>query len=345
MKPPYHFLVALSLCAFTHSVTAAEPYTPYQLIHEIPVGGEGGWDYLSVDAAAHRLYVSHATKVVVIDLTTDKVVGEIEDTPGVHGIAIAPDLSRAFCSNGKEGKVSVVDTSTLKTLSKVTTGQNPDAILFEPAHHEVYAFNGRGRSATVFEASSGKVTATIPLDGKPEFAAVDPAAGMVFDNLEDKSSVVAIDSAQHTVAKTWPVAPGEEPSGLAIDREHHRLFIGCGNELMLMMDSTTGQVVATVPIDKGVDATWFDEGTQLAFSSCGSGTVTIAHEDSPSTLTVVQKLATAPGARTMALDPSTHKIYLATAQYLPSNAGSAATGKRRQIAPGSFKILVYGTTK
>jgi len=184
----------------------------------------------------------------------------------------------------------------------------------------------------VFEASSGKVTATIPLAGKPEFAAVDSASGQVYDNIEDQNSVVVIDSAQHTITHTWPVAPGEEPSGLAMDRAHHRLFIGCGNELMVMMDSVTGKVIGSVPIDKGVDATWFDEGSQLAFASCGAGTVTIAHEDSPESLKVVQKLTTAPGARTMALDPSTHKIYLATAEYLPQAPGNA--NKRRQVAPG-----------
>ncbi len=310
----------------------------YHFLKEIPVGGDGGWDYLSVDPAAHRLYVSHTTQVVVIDLAKDAVVGEIADTPGVHGLAVAPALGRGFASNGRANNVSIVDLATLKTLAKVDTGANPDCILYEPGQNEVYAFNGRGQSATVFAAAAGKVLATIPLGGKPEFAQADPEAGRVFDNLEDKSEVVAIDTKTHAVVSRWPIAPGEEASGMAIDLAHHRLFLGCGNRKMVMVDSATGKVVADVPIGQGVDANAFDPGTQLAFASCGDGTVTIAHEDSPDRLTVVQTLKTERGARTMTLDPTTHRIYLATARF-----EAPAEGQRRgRVVPGSFKILVYG---
>jgi DNA-binding beta-propeller fold protein YncE len=318
---------------------------PYRFLKEIPVGGDGGWDYASVEAASRRLYVTHATKVVVVDLDQDTVVGEITDTPGVHGFALAPDLNRGFSSNGGESKVSIVDLKTLATLAKMDTGRNPDAILYEPGQREVYAFNGRGSSATVFEANSGKVVATIKLPGKPEFAVCDEKAGRVFNNIEDQSVVVAIDTKTHEVVNTWPIAPGAEASGMAFDAAHHRLFLGCSNKLMVMMDSTSGKVVATVPIGDRVDANAFDPETQLAFSSNGEGTVTVAHEDSPEKLTVVQTLKTERGARTMTLDPKTHRIYLASAKYAVQPEPAAGGRVRPQILPGSFKVLVYGMEK
>jgi YVTN family beta-propeller protein len=236
---------------------------------------------------------------------------------------------------------------TLQTFSKVDTGTNPDAIFFEPGQNEVYAFNGRSQSATVIDAKSDKVVATIPLGGKPEFAEADPVAGRMYNNLEDKNEVVAIDTRTHAVVNTWPIAPGEEASGIAIDLKNHRLFLGCGgSKTMVMMDSANGKVLATVPIGEGVDGSAFDPGTQLAFSSCGqSATVTIAHEDGDK-LTVVQTLKTERGARTMALDPKTHKIYLPSAQFEPQP--EPAAGERRQrpkMVPGTFKILVYGMEK
>lgn len=320
---------------------------PYHFLKEIAVGGEGGWDYLSVDAAAHRLYVTHGTKIVVIDTGTDAVVGEIDDTPGVHGFAIAPDLQRGFSSNGREAMAGIVDLKTLKTLSKVATGENPDAIIYASGQHEGYTFNGRAQSSTVFDANTGAVMAMIALPGKPEFAAYDPGAGLVYDNIEDKSEVVEIDAKSHQIVNTWPIAPGASASGLAIDAAHHRLFIGCHNRLMVMMDSTNGKVLATVPIGQGVDANAFDPGSQFAFSSNGDGTLTVAHEEAPDKLTVVQDLKTQQGARTMALDPLTHKVYLATAQFeapaAPApGAPAAPPPSRPKMVPGTFKILVYG---
>ena len=327
-------LIALALLA-TASVRGAD----YHLLKEIPVGGDGGWDYLSVDESARRLYVSHATKVVVIDVDKNLVVGEITNTPGVHGLAVASDLGRGFVSCGREDKAAIVDLKTLETLSKVETGKNPDGMLYDPAQQEIYMFNGRGESATVIDAKAGKVIATIALGGKPEFAAVDTKAGRVFNNLEDKSEVVAIDTKTHTVTNRWPIAPGEGASGMAFDAKNHRLFLGCGNKLMVMMDSTSGKVVGSVPIGEGVDANSFDPATQLAFASCGDGTVTIAHEDAPDKLTVVQTLKTARGARTMTIDPKTHRIYLGAAEY----EGAPAAGQRRpKMVAGSFKILVFG---
>ena len=314
---------------------------PYKRIKEIMVGGEGGWDYLNVDSAAHRLYVSHATKAVVIDTSTDAVIGEIADTPGIHG-AIAATPGRIFTSNGRGNNASIVDAKTFQTLSKVETEGNPDYIMFEPKQKEVYTFNGRGSSATVIDAASGKVTATIPLGGKPEAGQPYVAAGRVYVNIEDKNNVAVIDIATHKVVANWPIAPGEEASGLAIDPKNHRLFIGASNKLMLMMDSTNGKIVAQVPIGVGVDSTWFDPSTGNAFSSCSDGTVTIAHEDSPTKLTVVQTLKTAPGSRTMALDSATHRIYVASAKFGPPPSDAPPGRGRATIIPNSMTVLVYG---
>lgn len=302
----------------------------------IEIGGEGGWDILKVDPEARRLYVSHSTKVEVVDLDKEAVIGQIDDTPGVHDIAVAPKLSRAFTTNGRENKVSVVDLKTFKTLQKVDTGENPDVILFDDASGEVYAFNGHGNSVTVIDAATAKVIATIALPGKPEFAVSDPAAGRIYCNLEDASKVAAIDTKTHAVAAVWPAAPGESPSGLAIDREHGRLFLGCDNQMMVMMSSKTGEVLSKTPIGKGIDGTGFDPNLGLAFASSGEGALWIAREDPAGTLSPVQTLPTQKGARTMALDPTTHRVYLPTAEFEP-----AAPGERRPRAKaGTFKILV-----
>jgi DNA-binding beta-propeller fold protein YncE len=320
-------IVTLSLLLISSRMPCLAADVPYHFIKEIPVAGKAQWDYLKVDPEAHRLYLSHGSRVEVIDLDKGAVIGAIEDTPGVHGIALAPKLGRAFTSNGQENKASIVDLKTLKTLTKVTTGANPDSILYEPVQNEVYTFNGKGKSATVFDPESGKVIASIDLGGKPESAASDGQAGRIYVNIEDKSQVAVIDMKTHKVVTSWPIAPGETASGMAIDLEHHRLFLGCDNKKMVMMDSLTGKVVTTVPIGAGVDANAFDPGTQLAFSSNGEdGNTTIAKEINPDKLTVVQVLKTAVGARTMTLDPQTHLIYL-------------------PAPTPSFRVLVYGMDK
>ena len=328
------------------SLAAQSKAPSYHPGKTIEIGTEGGWDYASVDPEAHRLYVTHGTQVVVIDTTTDKVVGTIADTPGVHGFAIAHDLGKGFASNGRENKVSIVDLKTLATTSKVETGENPDAIMYEPGKQEVYAFNGRGKSATVIDAKTGKVVATIPLDGKPEFAQTDSKAGKVFVNIEDKNTIAVIDTASHQVTATWPIAPGEEASGMAIDLAHHRLFIGCSNKLMEMIDNTSGKVAGRVPIESGVDANAFDPQTLFAFSSNGAGTITVAHEDSPDKLTVVQTIKTQRGVRTMTIDPGTHKLYAAAVEYEPApppaaGAPAGTPAARPKAVAGSFKVLVF----
>ena len=344
-KPCLLVSLTLGLLAFgLASVSAADG--PYHLLKEIPVGGDGGWDYLTVDSASHRLYVSHGNVVVAIDTAKDTVVGQVEDTAGVHGFAVAPKLGRGFSSNGRANSVSIVDLATLKTLSTVAVGQNPDWIMFESGRGEVYTFNGRSSDSSVIAADTGKVIATIALGGKPETAMADPSINRIFDNIEDKNEVVAIDTMSHAVVSRWSIAPNAAASGMAIDLAHKRLFLGCGDSnTMVMMDYTTGRITASVPIGEGVDATSFDPATQLAFSSSGgSGTVTIAHEDSPDKLTLVQTLTTEPRARTMTIDPATHKIYLSSAKYAAATPAGGARG-RPQMVPGSFRVLVYGMDK
>jgi YVTN family beta-propeller protein len=315
----------------------------YQSAGQIPIGGEGGWDILTIDSAASRLYLSHATKVVVVDLNKNAVIGEVADTPGVHAFVAVPELQRGFSSNGKESKSSVVDLTTLKTISKIDTGSNPDAIVYESRHGEVYIFNHTGNSVTVINAKAGTVSATIPLGGNPEFAAVDETAGRIYCNIEDKSEVAVIDADKHEVVAHWSLAPGEEPSGIALDAAHHRLFSGCHNKMMVMLDTESGKVVGNVPIGAGVDGCAFDDSTRLVFASCGDGTMTIAKEETPTKLTVAQVLKTQRGARTMALDPKTHRIYLPTAQFQPLPSPSpGASPARPTIVPNTLKLLVYG---
>src|SRR5215471_17594518 len=315
----------------------------YQFLTEIPIGGEGGWDILTIDPTANRLYLSHSTKVVVVDLSKNAVASEITDAPGVHAFIAVPEVQRGFSSNGKESKSSVVDLTTLSTVSKIDTGSNPDAIVYEPRHGEVYVFNHTGNSVTVINAKAATVSATIQLEGTPEFAAVDEKAGRIYCNIEDKSEVAVIDTSKHEVVAHWPLAPGEEPSGIALDAQHHRLFAGCHNHMMVMVDTETGKVVTNVPIGAGVDGCAFDDSTQLAFASCGDGTTTIAKEDAAKKLTVIQVLKTERGARTMALDPKSHRIFLPSAQFQPPPSPSpGASPGRPTVVPNTLKLLIYG---
>ena len=331
------FAATLAIGLISGEARAADG--PYKLIKDVAIGGDGGWDYLTLDAAAKRLYISHGIKVVVFDMVKDTIAGEILDTPGVHGAVIASD-GHIFTSNGRENKASMVDAKTLATIKKIDTEGNPDFIMYDPRQREVYTFNGSGKSATVINAA-GTVVATIPLGGKPEAGVPDVAAGRVYVNNETGNSLAVIDGAKHEVVATWPIAPGESAAGLAFDPTSKRLFIGAHNSKMLMMDSSNGKIVAEVPIGAGVDSTWFDPGTGYAFSSCSTGTVTVAHMDAPDKLTVVQTLETARGARTMALDPATHRFYVAAAKYQDPPAGSPATA-RPTIIPGSMHLLIYG---
>lgn len=336
----------LVFAGFTASTLGQKPdagkLSGYHLINKIEVGGEGGWDALIADSKAHRLYVSHATHVVVIDTATDKVVGDIPNTNGVHAIALAEKLGRGFISNGRDNTVTIFDLKTLKTLGTVRTDKNPDIIMFDPVSDRVFVFNGGGNDATAIDAATGTVAATIPLGGKPEFAASN-GKGTVFVNLEDKSEVVGIDSKKLVTTTRWPLAPGEEPTGLAIDAKTERLFIVCGNKKMIVMDARNGKVFADLPTGDGTDGAEFDPGTKYVFSSNGEGTLTVVHEDVKDKFNVVENVTTQPRARTMAVDTRTHKIYLPTAQFGPAPAATAANPRpRAPMLPNTFVVLVYG---
>jgi DNA-binding beta-propeller fold protein YncE len=332
---------AFVFLALGGTIAGAAEGPGYRVVRKLEIGGDGGWDYLAVDSGARRLYVTRSTRVIVLDADSGSVVGEIPETAGVHGVAIAPELGRGFTSNGRSSTITIFDLKSLKPLGEIkSTGENPDAILYDPASHRVFAFNGRGASATAIEAATGQIAGTVALEGRPEFAAAD-GNGRVYVNLEDKSMVAVIDARKLAVVKRWPLAPCEEPSGMAIDREHKRIFVGCANKQMAVLDAESGRVAATVPIGQGVDANGYDPATGLAFSSNGDGTLTVVHEDSPDKYSVAQTVATQTGARTMALDEKTHNIFLATAQFGPPPSPTAERPHPRpSIVPGSFVILV-----
>lgn len=323
---------------------AAEPSggSGYHVMQKLEVGGEGGWDYLIADGAGRRVYVTRGTHVMVLDADSGKVVGDIPQLSGIHGVAIAPEAGRGFISDGRASEVVIFDLKSLKVLDRVKSGENPDAIIYDPATRQVFAFNGRGKSATVIDAASGKVTGTISLAGKPEFATSD-GKGRVFVNLEDKNATVALDAKKLTVLQTWQLEGCEEPSGMAIDRAHGRLVVGCGNKVMEIVDTDDGKVVAKLPIGEGVDANGFDPGTGYAFSSNRDGTLTVAHEDSPDKWVVVDNVHTQQGARTMAVDEKTHKVFVVTANFNPPPAPTKEQPRPRPtMVPNSFVVLVVG---
>jgi DNA-binding beta-propeller fold protein YncE len=333
-------ILLCSLAAAFGSAIAA-PASTYHLAREVKIGGDGGWDYVSADNSAHRLFVTHGTRVEVLDSRTLSRIGDIPDTPGVHGVAIASDLGHGYISAGTSGSIVVFDLKSLARTGEIhTTGAGPDAILYEPNTHRVFSFNGRGRNITAVDAVKNEVVGTIPLDAKPEFAVSD-ASGQIYVNLEDKNSIAVIDPRTLAVVKTWPLQGCEEPSGLAIDRAHHRLFSVCSNEVMDVVDSGSGRVVATLPIGKNVDGAAFDATAQLAFASAGEGKLTIVKEQTPDNYSVVQTVSTRTGARTLAVDESTHSVYLPTASLGPPPPATAERPHPRpSIVPDTFVVLV-----
>lgn len=332
---------ALAVCIGFGSAVWAGEQQPFHVLNQYKVGGEGGWDYLVVDQQSRRLFVTRQTHVMVLDADTGEVVGDMPGVQGVHGVALAPELGRGFTSNGRANTATIFDLATLKTISTVKVGENPDAILFDPYTKLVFTFNGRSHDATAFDPQSGDVKGTIPLEGKPEFAVSD-GKGQIFVNIEDTSEVVRIDTKEMKVTARWSLAPGEEPSGLALDAKNRRLFSVCDNEKMVVLDADSGDVITTLPIGKNVDAAAFDPETGDVFSSNGDGTLTVIHEAEPAKFTVIQTLTTQRGARTMALDLKTHNVYLAAAEF-ETPATDAPAGRQRPTAlPGSFTIMVVG---
>jgi len=332
---------SLLLLAFTVSAFAAPP--AYKVVNKIKIGGATRWDYVYVDSANHRLYVSHATQTEVIDTATDKLVGTIPGTNGVHGIAIANDLGRGFTSDGMDNDVTVFDLKSLMVLSKVKTGTNPDSIVYEPVTHRVLTFNGRSSDSTVFDAKTGEViAASIPVGGKPEFAQVD-GKGHVYFNLEDKNEIGEIDAKAAALTKHYSIAPCDGPSGLAINPKNDYLYSVCGNKMMIVSDPAAGKVIATPAIGQGPDGVAFDDG--YAFSANGrDGNITMVGETSPGKFEPVATIPSQQFARTIGADQKAHKLYLPAAEYGPPPAAPAGGGRpgRAQAIPDSFEIIVLG---
>ena len=336
----------LASLALAGPLPAAGPSTSgHRVVTSFPVGGDGGWDYLTVDAASRRVFVSRGTHVAVVDADSGKVVGDIPGTEGVHGIALAPELKKGFTSNGRAGTVTVFDLGSLAVTATIkATGENPDAILYEPVSKRVFTFNGRGKNVTAIDAASGAVVGTLPVGGKPEFAVSD-AAGVVYVNIEDTAEVVAFDAKSLAVKGRWKLASCEEPTGLALDPKSRRLFAGCsGNKTLSIMSAADGKAIGTAPIGDGCDGVAFDPSTGLVFASNGEGTLTVLRETAPGTYGAVETVPTKKSARTLALDPATHRILLPAARFEPPPSPSPDNPRPRPVAvAGSFEILVVGS--
>lgn len=339
-------LCALLLCAgsaaFVAYALAAPQGSGYHLVKKVVLGGEGGWDYVNADPATHRVYISRGTHIMVVD-PDGKVVGDISNLKGTHGAALVPGLNRGYSSNGQSNSVTIFDLKTLQVIKEVPlpAAQGPDGYLYDPASKRVFVFNARSQDAAGIDAKTGEVAGMVPLGGKPE-AAVADGQGHIFVNNEDKTLLVEFDSKALKMLNERPIERCESPSGLAIDTAHKRVFVGCHNQQMVVVDYTTGKSVAKIAIGNGIDATWFDPGTQLAFSSCGDGTITAAHEDSPDKYTVVDTIKTQTGARTMALDTGNHMIYTVTAEFGPTPAASPENPRPRPaIIPNTFTLLIF----
>ena len=312
----------------------AQTVSDFKIVNKIHLEGDEKWDYLFSDDLNSRLYVSHGSMVQVVDESKGTLVGKISGMNGVHGIAIAPELSKGFISSGKDSSVVVFDTRTLQVITKITvTGKGPDAIMFDSFSKKVFVFNGKSNNATVIDAATNKIVATIPLDGKPEFSVSD-GRGKVYVNLEDKSSIAVINPTTCKVEHVWPIAPGEEPTGLALDNVTHRLLSVCGNKLMVITDAGSGKVISTLPIGEKSDGTAFDPGVKHAYSSNGDKTMTVVKEGTDGKFSVMNNFPTQEGARTITINKMTHHIYLSAADFDP-----AQEGQKPKITPGTFVIL------
>lgn len=306
----------------------------FKVVNKFSLQGSGRWDYLYVDGQARRIYMARATHFAVLDADSGAVVGDIPETPGAHGVALAPDLGVGFATAGGENKVTVFDLKTFKVLGKIDTGGNPDSILFHAATGNLFVQNGKSNSSTVIDASKRQVVATIPLPGRPEFTVADDN-GNIFMNIEDKGAIVEIDAANKKIKATWPMKGCEEPAGLAIDVKSHKLFSACSNKLLEVVDSENGKVLQSLPIGEDCDAVAFDSETGYIFASSGDGKLTIAHSGGEGKYEVVQTLATGDGAKTMGLDPSTHKVFLPTAKF----TGPPTAHPRPSVVDGSIVVL------
>ncbi len=312
----------------------------YHVVNTYTLGGDGGWDYLALDTVGHRLFIARANRVMVVDPDNGKVLAEIPGLKGAHGVAFAYEAGHGFATSGADSSVVMFDLKTLQVLGRTTAAPDADAILYDPATKRIFTFNGDSHNASVIDVATGQRIGTIDLGAGPEFG-VSAGDGKLYVNLEDKGAVAEIDAAAMKVTRQWSLAPCQAPTGLAIDRAHHRLFSGCRNQLMAISDATAGKLITTVPIGQGVDACRFDPGTQQAFASNGDGTLTVVHEAAPDTFTVVANVATKRGARTMELDLKTHRLFTATADFGPTPAPTADRPRPRpSLVPGTFALLV-----
>jgi YVTN family beta-propeller protein len=330
-------VVRLLVMIFT--VSAALQAATYKLETKYAIGGTEGWDYITIDSAARRLYVSHGTRVNVLDADTGKAVGVIEDTPGVHGIAIASNVDHGFTTNGKENKVSMFDTKTLALIKKIDVGQKPDGIHFDKATGRVFTNNHGSHDITAIDPDSGTVVGTVAVKGDGE-GAVSSSDGLVFVNLEDTSEVVAFDAKTLEVMHRFAIDGGKAPSGLAMDRKNNRLFIACHNQVLVVMDATNGKTVATVPIGKGPDAAGFNAKEGMIFVSNGDGTLNVIHEVSPDKYEAAEAVPTQASAKTMAFDSKTGKIFLPAAEVIVEPATDPAQKPKKSIKEGTFSVLV-----
>ena len=336
--------IAMLVCAASALAALSVPGhadTPaYEIVARMPVGGEGGWDYLTFDPASHRLFVTRGSHVQVVDTARDTVVGDIPNTNGVHGVVLVPEVGHGFTSNGRDSTVTVFDLKTLAAVASVRLpGRNPDAILYDPASERVFAFNAGSASATAIDPEKNQVIGNVALGGQPEFAVAD-GRGRVYVNLEDSSAVVSFDTRTLKVLSRWPLAPGEEPTGLAMDRARRRLFSACANQKLIVLDANSGRRIADLPIGARCDGVTFDPALGLILSTNGDGTLSVIREDSADRYTKLADVPTQRGARTVALDEATHRVYTCTAQYGETPAPTAEQPHpRARPVPGSFVIL------
>lgn len=340
MKKTASLLICLILFGSGIRLNAQTNSSEYKIVNKFQIEGDGGWDYLTADDSTGRLFISHGTIVQVVDSKTGKLLGTIPDTKGVHGIAVANDLNKGFISNGRDSSVTIFDLKTLATITKINvTGKNPDAILYDKLTHRVFTFNGRTSNVTVIDATTNKVIGTIVVEGKPEFSVTD-GKGKIYVNIEDKSMIDVINSNTLKVEQHWSIAPGEEPSGLALDNENHRLFSVCSNKLMVVVDAQTGKVITTLPIGDRVDGAAFDPVKKRAYSSNGDGTLTVVQEENKNQFKVLENIATQKGARTIAIDKKTHHVFLPTAEFGPAPEATKDNPRPRPtIKPNSFVVL------
>ena len=325
------------------ALSAAGQAPGYRVLQSYAIGGDGGWDYLALDTVGHRLFIGHQDRITVVDPASGRVLGEIPGLNRAHGVAFSYATGHGFATSGADSTVTMFDLKTLQVLGRTVVAVDDDAVLYDPASKRIFTMNGDANSSSVIDPASGQRVGTVPLGGKPEFA-VSAGDGKVYANLADKGEVAEIDAAGMRVLRTWPIAPCESPTGLAIDRVHHRLFSVCRNKLMAISDARAGRLITTVPIGAGVDAAAFDPATGDAFASNGDGTLTVVHEDTPDRFSVLQTVETMPGARTMALDPATHRLYTVSAKFGPAPAAPTPDNPRRRppVIPGSFTLLVLG---